>query len=421
MVENQRAKWFFHFSYPLAMPPEREAPTAAPATTPGPPRPRRMVLLVEDTATDALMLRAMLAKVPGQPFGVEWVETLGAGLQRLAAGGIHLLLLDLSLPDSQGLDTVDRACAAAPQLPIVVLTGSDDEALSNEAVRRGAQDFLFKPKADPYWLERALRYAIERKSSEVKLRAFATKLEQSNRDLQEFAFIASHDLQAPLEKVLIFGQRLEEECGAVINDKGRDFLQRLCNATRRMQQLVQGLLTYSRVNTQAQPFAQVDLTAIARDVVGDLEARLEQGGGHVEVGPLGMLEGDPTQLRQLLQNLIGNALKFHRPGVAPVVKVRSRLLEGSSPGAASGGGPRCEIIVEDNGTGFDEKYLGRLFVMFQRLHRPEQYEGTGIGLAVCRRIVERHGGSIVAHSQPGQGASFTVTLPLRQKRTETLL
>lgn len=403
------------------MPPERDATTPTAAGTPAPPKPRRKALLVEDNPMDALMLKAMLAKAPGQPFELEEAGTLAAGLQRLAAGGIHLVLLDLSLPDSQGLDTVDRACAAAPQLPIVVLTGSDDEALSNEAVRRGAQDFLFKPKADSYWLERAMRYAIERKSSEVKLRAFAAKLEQSNRDLQEFAFIASHDLQAPLERALIFAQRLEEECGGALSEKGRDFLQRLSNSTRRMQQLVQGLLTYSRVNTQAQPFSEVDLTVIALEVVGDLETRLEQGGGQVEVGPLGTLEGDPTQLRQLLQNLIGNGLKFHRPGVPPVVKVRSRRLEGSFSGATGGGGPRSEISVEDNGTGFDEKYLGRLFVMFQRLHRPEQYEGTGIGLAVCRRIVERHGGSITAHSQPGQGATFIVTLPLRQRRTETIL
>ena len=382
---------------------------------------RRKILLVEDNPMDALLLRQMLAQVPHQPFEVECATTLAAGLQRLAAGGIQLVLLDLSLPDSQGLETCARTCAAAPHLPIVVLTGTEDEALSIEAVRHGAQDYLFKPRADAYWLERALRYALERKRSERKLRDFAAKLEQSNRALQDFAFVASHDLQAPLEKVRAFASRLEEECAGGLSERGQDYLRRLCNATTRMQQLIEGLLAYSRVNTQAHPFTALDLDVLAREVVGDLEARIEQHGGRVEVSPLGPLEGDPTQLRQLLQNLIGNGLKFHRPGVAPLVKVRGRRVEGTSGGAFGGSASRFELTVEDNGIGFDEKYLGRLFVMFQRLHRPEQYEGTGIGLAVCRRIVERHGGSITARSQPGCGAAFLVTLPVQQVRRETSL
>jgi signal transduction histidine kinase len=192
------------------------------------------------------------------------------------------------------------------------------------------------------------------------------------------------------------------------------------NAAERMQSLIDDLLTFARVTTRGQPPAPVDLNVIAAQVVGDLEARLQETGGRIEVGPLPTLEADGTQMRQLLQNLLGNALKFHKPDVPPVVKVYARAPELSGP--LSNGGhylpERWRIMVQDNGIGFDEKYRNHVFGLFQRLHDRSRYEGSGIGLAVCRRIVERHGGSIDVTSQAGQGATFTVALPLRQAQPE---
>jgi signal transduction histidine kinase len=184
----------------------------------------------------------------------------------------------------------------------------------------------------------------------------------------------------------------------------------LASATR-MRSLIDALLSFSRVTTKAQPFTPVDLATTADEVVSDLEDRIQRMGGRVEVGALPSVEADPLQMRQLLQNLIGNGLKFARPGTPPVVKVVSRLLEHTE---GNGSVPRCEISVRDNGIGFEEVYLDRIFELFQRLHGRQEYEGTGMGLAICRKIVERHGGSITAQSSPGRGANFLVTLPLRQ-------
>jgi light-regulated signal transduction histidine kinase (bacteriophytochrome) len=247
----------------------------------------------------------------------------------------------------------------------------------------------------------------ERKRAEEQKRTLASRLEQSNRELQEFASVASHDLQEPLRKIQAFGDRLQARCGAALDEQGRDYLCRLQNAAGRMRILIDDLLTFSRVTSKGQPFLRVDLNAVAREVHSDLEARVQLSGGRVELGELPVIQADPLQMRQLLQNLIGNALKFHRPDVPPVVTIRGELL--SSGNGCSG---LCRLTVQDNGIGFDEKYLSRLFHVFQRLHGRGEYEGTGMGLAICRRIVERHGGSITAHSVPGQGAAFIVTLPV---------
>jgi PAS domain S-box-containing protein len=252
----------------------------------------------------------------------------------------------------------------------------------------------------------------ERKRAAEALAQKVDELARSNAELEQFAFVASHDLQEPLRKIQAFGDRLKQKCEAVNLAEGRDYLERMQNAAARMQTLIYDLLTFSRVISRTEPFVRVDLMIVAREVIGDLEVRIEKTGGKVEVGALPTIEADAPQMRQLLQNLIGNALKFHAPGQSPVVKVDSRLLE--SPPGEAGGGQRYELTVSDNGIGFDEKYLDRIFAVFQRLHGRQEYEGTGIGLAVCRRIVDRHGGTITARSKPGEGATFIITLPARQ-------
>jgi len=244
--------------------------------------------------------------------------------------------------------------------------------------------------------------------SEEKLRQFTTQLERSNRELQDFAYVASHDLQEPLRKIVVFGERLKEKCSTAIGPDGLDYLDRMQKAAARMQILINDLLTFSRVTTKAQPFAPVNLAEIAAGVVDDLEGRIEMVKGRVEVGPLPVIDAEPLQMRQLLQNLIGNALKFRRPEEPPVVKVEAQVISD----AANVEHKLCQLTVSDNCIGFDEKYLDRIFNVFQRLHTRNEYEGTGMGLAIVRKIALYHGGDITAKSKPGQGSTFILTVPV---------
>ena len=264
----------------------------------------------------------------------------------------------------------------------------------------------------------AARDITDRKRVEEQLKLYSDKLERSNRELQDFAQVASHDLQEPLRKILSFGDRLKSKAGDSLNEECKDCLQRMTSAAARMQTLIRDLMEFSRVDTKGQPFVNTDLGSIVREVSADLEARVEQAGGRIEIEALPTIDADPMQMRQLLQNLIGNSLKYYRPGVPPVVRISSKNLDGRREGTRDDTQPQplCELSITDNGIGFDEKYLDRIFTVFQRLHSKTDYEGTGIGLAICRKIVDRHGGTITARSSPGEGATFVVTLPVVQPK-----
>jgi two-component system sensor kinase FixL len=267
-----------------------------------------------------------------------------------------------------------------------------------------------------------IRDISRRKRVEESLRQASENLLHSNRDLENFAAVASHDLQEPLRKIQTFGERLEVSCGAAMGEKGLAYLGRMVDAAGRMRTLIQDLLTLSRVSAKADPLAPVDLGRVAHEAVADLELRITQSGARVEIGPLPTIAADALQMRQLLQNLIGNALKYRRPEVPPLVRVWSSHPgdSGAPGGTETGTDGMCQINIEDNGIGFDEKYLDRIFNPFQRLHGRNRYEGSGIGLSICRRIVERHGGTITARSAPDQGSTFIVRLPMRQKVEKNL-
>ncbi|MCU0783766.1 MAG: ATP-binding protein [Verrucomicrobia bacterium] len=271
----------------------------------------------------------------------------------------------------------------------------------------------------------------ERKQAAETLTRRVAELARSNAELEQFAFVASHDLQEPLRKIQAFGDRLKTKCDEARLESGRDYLERMQSAAARMQTLINDLLTFSRVISRTEPFEPVNLTAITREVLGDLEVRIERGNAQVEVGELPTIEGDAMQMRQLLQNLIGNALKFQPPGAQPVVRILGQVVvqpsgrghkafftqksaDGTPTSDVGVGEEFCELTVQDNGIGFDEQYLDKIFAVFTRLHGRQEYEGTGIGLAVCRRITDRHGGTITARSKPGEGATFIVRLPLKQ-------
>jgi two-component system, LuxR family, sensor kinase FixL len=262
----------------------------------------------------------------------------------------------------------------------------------------------------------AVRDSSERKRAQERLEGFAKQLQRSNRELEQFASVAAHDLQEPLRKIQAFGDRLKSKYEAALGDQGREYLERMQGAAARMQNLTNDLLTFSRVTSKPKPFQPVDLTQVTQEVVSDLENRIQQTGGQVEMADLPTVDADLLQMRQLFQNLVGNALKFHRADEPPVVIIEGKVLtEMDRPFNGSGQDCLlCQITVQDNGIGFEEQYLDRIFEVFQRLHGRQEYEGTGMGLAICRKIAERHGGTITARSQPGQGATFVVTLPVKQ-------
>ncbi len=247
-------------------------------------------------------------------------------------------------------------------------------------------------------------------SLEEKVRKRTSELEWRNRELQEFAYVASHDLQEPLRKIKLFGEMIEKELKEVLTDQGNDYLQRMSNAADRMQKLIKDLLSYSRVSSKTGPFERVDLKSIVDAIARDL---LSEEGGFtpvIEISDMPQIDADPVQMHQLFQNLLSNAIHYHKEGLAPVVKISSRIRKTDDKRKKT----FCELIIKDNGIGFDMVYVDKIFMPFERLNPQEKYQGTGMGLAICRKITERHGGKIVAYSVQGEGATFIITLPLRQ-------
>jgi len=243
----------------------------------------------------------------------------------------------------------------------------------------------------------------DRRLAQDKLKRYAQRLEQSNKELQEFAFVASHDLQEPLRKIQAFSSRITARYTDGLDSDAQDYFERIQKAASRMQSLIRALLNYSRVTSSDIRFHTLDLNRVVAEVLNDLELLIERSRAVIEVGTLPAIEGNDHLLSRLFQNLVENALKFSG-GRDPVVRIRAQLQDGS-----------CTILVEDNGIGFDEKYLDRIFSPFQRLHSRSTYDGTGMGLAICRKIVERHGGSITAKSTSGKGSVFIITLPEKQR------
>ncbi|MEJ2587520.1 MAG: MASE3 domain-containing protein [Deltaproteobacteria bacterium] len=247
---------------------------------------------------------------------------------------------------------------------------------------------------------------------EVSVQERTAELRWRNRELREFAYVASHDLQEPLRKIQTFGELLQNEAGETLSERAKDYLKRMRNAARRMQALVQSLLAYSRLSTGVSPYTSAELNEIVQKALDNLELKIEETGASITVEKLPRIETDPIQMIQLFQNLIGNALRFHHQNQTPWIRIESTSPLGSDTASSQ----YCEIRVQDNGIGFEEKYVDQIFRPFERLHGRHEYEGTGMGLAICQRIVERHGGRITAKSKPGKGTTFLITLPFVQKK-----
>ena len=409
------------------------------------------ILMVDDKPENLIALDAILADLNQNLIKANSGQD---ALRLVLKNDFSVILMDVQMPGMDGYETANliREREQSKNIPIIFLTAiyESDEYI-NKGYSSGAVDYLFKPFSPEIlrskvrifvdlflYREQAKQNAVlkqsekdlrkysieleainkklaqeinERKIVEQELKDYTRKLEASNRNLEDFAYIASHDLQEPLRKVLTFSDRLGEKYQGQLDETGKDYFNRMRDATIRMQTLITDLLAYSRVGTQAKPFSEVHLSDVVKNVVVDLELRKESCHGSIQVSELPDIQADATQMYQLFQNLIGNALKFHAEGVSPEIKVFSEKKNKEE----------YQISVADNGIGFEQQYIDRIFKPFQRLVTREAFEGTGIGLAVCKRIVDRHHGTISALSNLGKGSTFIVTLPINQKKDEKKL
>jgi signal transduction histidine kinase len=242
----------------------------------------------------------------------------------------------------------------------------------------------------------------QRKLAEERVMVHAEALQANNKELESFASIASHDLQEPLRKVIIFGDLLLERTKN-LDEKSKSYIERMQKASERMQVFIDDLLGYSKISSNCQ-FERIHTEKILKEVIEDLEARISESGGTIEYKDILDLEADPFQMKQLFQNLLSNALKYYKEGVQPIVKIHGK----------SHNNGKVHLFFEDNGIGFEEKYRKQIFKPFQRLHGRNVYEGTGMGLAICKKIIERHKGEILVESSPGEGSVFQVILPAKQ-------
>lgn len=271
-----------------------------------------------------------------------------------------------------------------------------------------------------------LYHALERANSELEakvdartqaLMQYSEELQRSNKELEAFAFVASHDLQEPLRKIRAFGDRLQQKYAAELGERGADYVMRMQAASERMAILIDDLLSFSRVTTKQKPFVNVDLNQVMKRILDDLDYAVEESKAELVIGTLPIIDADASQMGQVFMNLLANSLKFRKPGLPPVIRVISEEIP--SP-LVEDERQWCCIKFSDDGIGFDPQYAARIFSLFQRLHGRDEYSGTGIGLALCRKIIERHGGSIDAESELGKGATFIIRLPVTQPIIEPL-
>jgi len=255
-----------------------------------------------------------------------------------------------------------------------------------------------------------VRNVSDRKQAEEALAHYARDLERSNQELEQFAYVASHDLQEPLRMVAAYVQLLAKDYGGQLSAEADEYIDFAVDGAKRMQRLIDDLLAYSRVGTRGQAFRPVNCEEVLGEVLSSLRLAVEESGATITAGPLPVVCGDRGQIYQLLQNLLANAIKF-RAAVPPIIHVSAALRPVERTQGGSGDGSHWLFAVRDNGIGIEPQYNKRIFVIFQRLHSRTRYSGTGIGLAICKKIVERHGGQIWVESVPGYGSTFYFTLP----------
>jgi len=374
---------------------------------------RFKTLLIEDNRAEARLIQELLADETGTGdlFDLEYADRLATGLVRLSAGDIDAVLLDLSLPDSRGSETFTRAKAHAPDIAMILLTSSGEEAVALNMVKEGAQDYLPKTQVNAGLLSRAIRCAIERKrvdreirklneELERRLQAHTAELEAAYKELKTFSFSISHDLRAPLQGITFSSQILLQEYATQIPAEAQRFLRIVYDGAQEMGRLIEGLLNFSRLGRRPITKQPVKLAGLVQEVLDELSQECKGRKVEVRLGYLPDCVGDPAFLKQVFMNLLSNAFKFTRGREQALIEVDCREQQAESV-----------YFVRDNGAGFDMQYASKLFGVFQRLHPSSEFEGTGMGLSIVQRIIQRHGGRIWAEAEVGKGAIFYFTLP----------
>ncbi len=306
---------------------------------------------------------------------------------------------DSNFPRSKLADEIGVRAGFAFPVVIEDKTVAVFEFFSNLAVEPN-QTLLETMKTLGIQIGRVIERELTEKKLEKLVKKRTAELERSNSSLQDFVNIASHDLKEPLRKIIIFGDVLRLRKKGK-DDKGDSYIDKIQSATIRMQALLDDLLNYSKVTNETHPFEKVDFNKVFKEILIDLESRISETKGTVNINDIPGIMADPVQMHHLFLNLIGNSLKYHREGVPPVVHIYSQISEIG----------HLQIIVEDNGIGFEDKYRKKIFQPFERLHGKGNYSGTGIGLTICQKIIDRHNGTIDVNSTPNEGSKFVITFP----------
>ncbi len=372
------------------------------------------VLLVEDDEDDYILIRDLLNEVPQQKFQLDWVATYPEAVTMVERQHHDVYLVDYRLGEHDGLELL-KLINTRNTAPVIILSGQGDRELDIAALRSGAADYLDKSYLQSSLLEHYIRSSIDRnlaiialQESEQKYRELferETQLRQeltrSNTELQEFAYIASHDLQEPLRAVSGYTKLLQTEYVTQLDSTAQEYMSFIIDGTQRMQGLIKDLLAYSRVSTSERVLTTVDFNSTLQEAIANLQVSIEESQAEIIYQDLPCLMAERTQIVQLFQNLLNNGIKFRKGDISPKIAIQAQLQ-------ADG---YWLFSVKDNGIGIKPEYYDRIFKIFKRLHTQREFSGTGVGLALCRKIVERHGGEIWVRSQLGHSTTFFVTMP----------
>jgi signal transduction histidine kinase len=374
------------------------------------------ILLVEDSASDAKLIVSELSRM-GRPIEVERVHAADTMRAALGSKARDVVVADWVIPGFGALAALEIVTELRLDLPFIIVSGVIGEDTAADAMRAGAHDYVLKDRLARLRpaIERELRdhaERVERRKAEAALEQMDAKyralllqkveeLNRSNEELAQFAYIASHDLQEPLRMVASYTQLLSRRYKGRLDTDADEFIGFAVDGVSRLQSLFQGLLEYSRVGTKGEALLETSSEDALEQATVHLHGAIEESGALVTHGPLPAVLADRVQLIELLQNLMSNAIKYHRPGVPPRVHVSS---------AKEDAGDRWRFSVQDNGLGIESRYFARIFGMFQRLHKRDEFTGIGIGLTICKKIAERHGSSVSVESELGQGSTFHFAL-----------
>jgi signal transduction histidine kinase len=358
------------------------------------------ILVVEDCPEDRVLYKRLLTR-GSTPFEVLEAENAAQGLELGRNNEVDCVLLDYHLPDSDGIDFIRafQQQAKSPDAAVIMVTGQGNEKTAVEAMKMGALDYITKSSISEAYFVMSILNAIERSHLKQQIVKYQQDLEKSNRALSEFAHIVSHDLKAPLRRMVSYCDLLKEEAKGKLESEAEKYVDRLSANAARLQRFINDLLEFSRIMHAQEEMKEVDLKAAVKEIIEDLEPLIEENNAKITTDELPVIMAYPLRIRQLFLNLLSNAIKYRGKG-DPVIHV-----------GYEDRGSHHFFYVQDNGMGIPEKYQKNIFEAFQRLHTHDAIEGTGLGLSICRKVVAMHGGQIGLESEAGKGTKFYFTIP----------